>query len=58
VSFDPQDQQGVNARRRRRLRRRQAVGPWWRRISWIRTGAVVFCLTIWTLVARACMAAF
>ncbi|MFN3523102.1 MAG: hypothetical protein ACK4YQ_12710 [Phenylobacterium sp.] len=32
--------------------------PWWRRISYARLAAIVFCLLVWIAVARACMRYF
>ncbi|WP_374575505.1 hypothetical protein [Phenylobacterium sp.] len=42
----------------RRRRRRPPRPPWWRRIAYVRIAAILFCLLVWILVARACMAYF
>jgi len=39
-------------------RRRRAGTPWWRRVSYIRLAAILFCLAVWVAVARACMTYF
>jgi len=39
-------------------RKRPDRAPWWRRISYIRLAAILFCLIVWGAVARACMTYF